>query len=331
MPTDWVNFREIKERVAIHDVMARYGIKLRRVGPDGLRGKCPLPTHSSRDSVDSFSINLSRKAWSCQSASCVAARSGRVGGNVLDLVALLERCSLRDAALRLQDWFGSASSNVNPRPERAEPDGVANSANRPLGFTLHHVDPHHVYLQGRDIRPETANSFGVGMYGGSGLLRGRIVIPIHNERGQLIAYAGRAVDHQEPKYRLPAGFRKSDTLFNLHRAAGTGERNVIVVEGFFDALKVHQVGYPSVVALMGSSLSNRQADLLTDHFDHTVLMLDGDGAGQRGTEAIFDQLKSRMPVAVLRLPEGVQPDQLTSGEISSILRSHRHEIDTRSR
>jgi DNA primase len=331
MPTDWVNFREIKERVAIHDVMARYGIRVRRVGPDGLRGKCPLPTHSSRDSVDSFSISLSRKAWSCQSASCVAARSGRVGGNVLDLVALLERCSLREAALHLQDWFGSPSPKVGQRSHRAEPDETANSANRPLGFTLHHIDRRHVYLQGRDIHPETADTFGVGMYDGSGFLHGRIVIPIHNEHGQLVAYAGRTVDHQQPKYRLPAGFRKSDALFNLHRAVGTGDRSVIVVEGFFDAFKVHQAGYPSVVALMGSSLSNRQADLLTNRFDHAVLMLDGDAAGRRGTEAILDQLKFKMPVAALRLPEGVQPDQLASGEISSILRSHRHEIDTRSR
>ncbi|HEY6271646.1 MAG TPA: toprim domain-containing protein [Terriglobales bacterium] len=331
MSTDWVDFREIKERVAIIDVVARYGVKLRRVGPDGLRGKCPLPMHSSRNSVDSFSISLSRNAWSCQSASCVAACSGRVGGNVLDLVALLERCSLREAALHLQDWFGSASPNVGQRSHRAEPGETANSANRPLSFTLHHIDRRHVYLRGRDIHPETADTFGVGMYDGSGFLHGRIVIPIHNEHGQLVAYAGRAVDHQQPKYRLPAGFRKSDALFNLHRAARTGDRSVIVVEGFFDALKVHQAGYPSVVALMGSSLSKRQAHLLTSHFDHVVLMLDADEAGQRGTETILDQLKPKMPITPLRLSKGVQPDQLASGEISSILRSHRHEIDTRSR
>jgi DNA primase len=331
MATDWVDFREIKERVAIHAVIARYGVRLRRIGPDGLRGKCPLPTHASRDSVDSFSISLSRNAWSCQSASCVAARSGRVGGNVLDLVALLERCSLRDAALHLRDWFGSVSPNVEQRPHRAEPDETANSANRPLSFTLHHIDRRHVYLQGRDIHSETADTFGVGMYDGSGFLHGRIVIPIHNEHGQPVAYAGRAVDHQQPKYRFPAGFRKSDALFNLHRAAPTGDRSVIVVEGFFDALKVHQAGYPSVVALMGSSLSNRQADFLTNRFDHAVLMLDGDAAGRRGTEAILDQLKFKMPVTAIHLLDGVQPDQLASAEITSLLRSHRHEITTQSR
>jgi DNA primase len=78
---------------------------------------------------------------------------------------------------------------------------------------------------------------------------------------------------------LPAGFRKSLVLFNLHRALATGSRNVIVVEGFFDTLAVHQAGYPAVAGLMGSTLSRYQADLLATHFDRVVLMLDGDEAG----------------------------------------------------
>src|SRR5215469_4624370 len=125
MSTDWIDFREIKERVAIEDVLSRYGVRLRPVGPDTRRGKCPLPTHSSRDSSYSFSVSLSRNAWSCHSASCMAARSGSIGGNVLDLVALMEQCSLRDAAVRLRDWFGSLSPNVEQRPHRGDPPGHA--------------------------------------------------------------------------------------------------------------------------------------------------------------------------------------------------------------
>jgi DNA primase len=58
-------------------------------------------------------------------------------------------------------------------------------------------------------------------------------------------------------YRFPAGFRKSLLLFNLHRVLATGVSTVVVVEGFFDALAVHQAGYPAVVGLMGSSLSRK--------------------------------------------------------------------------
>lgn len=327
MPTDWINFKEIKEHVPIDDVLSRYGVKLRPVGPDRRRGKCPLPTHRSPVSFDSFSISLSRNAWSCQSASCVAARSGRVGGNVLDFVALMERCSLREAASHLRDWFGSASPGIGQRVHRAEPNVTESAPNHPLGFTLHNIDHHDAYLQGRDIHPETAKLFGVGMYSGSGFLHGRIVLPIHDEEARLVAYVGRAIDHQQPKYRFPTGFRKSGVLFNLHRAIQTAERSVIVVEGFFDTFKVHQAGHPSVVALMGSSLSDRQADLLTEHFDHALLMLDGDPAGQSGTEAILEKLQTRMSITVLQLQEGVQPDQLASGEINSIVGSHLHEIE----
>jgi DNA primase len=145
------------------------------------------------------------------------------------------------------------------------------------------------------------------------------VIPIHNTSGELIAYAGRAVDGREPKYRFPAGFRKSLVLFNLHRAIATKTDTVIVVEGFFDAIAVHQAGYPAVVALMGSTLSRCQADLLTSRFDRIMLMLDGDAAGQQGTAAIRNLLAPQMPVGVVSLQEREQPDQLMARQIQRLV------------
>ena len=62
----------------------------------------------------------------------------------------------------------------------------------------------------------------------------------------------------EPKYKLPAGFHKSREPFNVHRAVATGSKTVIMVEGYFDCLHVHQAGFPAVVALMGASLSAQQ-------------------------------------------------------------------------
>src|SRR5437867_2162506 len=107
-------------------------------------------------------------------------------------------------------------------------------------------------------------------------MQGRVVIPIHNDHGEIVAYAGRAIDKTEPKYRLPSGFKKSMMLYNLHRALTVGEKRVIVVEGFMDTLKVHQAGFPCVVALMGSWLSDVQAEFLVSHFDQVLVMLDGD-------------------------------------------------------
>ena len=218
-----------------------------------------------------------------------------MGGHVIDLVAILERCGLREAGLRLQDWFSVRASH--PAPVRAP--AMASSAaepNRPLGFALQGIDTRHPYLAQRGISPATARLFGVGMYHGNGFLAGRCVIPIRDEKSQLVAYAGRAVNGEEPKYRFPAGFRKSQVLFNLDRAMQTGGRNVIVVEGFFDALKVHQAGHPAVVALMGSSFSQRQSELLLSHFASVTLMLDGDEAGRRATEIIVQLLRPKVPV-----------------------------------
>jgi len=100
------------------------------------------------------------------------------------------------------------------------------------------------------------------------------------------------------EYRFPSGFHKSQVLFNLNRARQDRGRNVIIVEGFFDAVKVYQAGHPNVVALMGSSLSDEQERLLQKHFDHAVLMLDGDEAGQRATATISNRLSGKMDVFV---------------------------------
>lgn len=327
MTTDWVDFKQIKQNVAIDRVLARYGIRLRPAGPNQLRGRCPLPTHTSKQSTDSFSVNLARGAWSCQSLSCADARGGRVGGNVLDLVAVMEGCSLREAALRLQAWFGSPALNPQQQASHPEPSTEGESpSNRPLSFVLQNVDWRHPYLATRGVSAETARAFGLGLYQGDGFLRGRLVIPIHDERNELIAYVGRAVDNEDPKYRFPAGFRKSQILYNLNRAIHTGDRTVIVVEGFFDTIKVHQAGHSAVVALMGSTLSARQAQLLASHFDHVLLMLDGDLAGQQGAATVARSLQSKVNLTEIRLAPGVQPDQLASHEINHLLRSFTHEI-----
>jgi DNA primase len=87
-------------------------------------------------------------------------------------------------------------------------------------------------------------------------------------------------------------------VFNLHRAIEFAARQggvAIVVEGFFDCLKVHQAGYGNVVALMGASLSDRQSELLHTYFRELVVMLDGDEAGRRASQL----LAARWPAAYM--------------------------------
>jgi DNA primase len=122
------------------------------------------------------------------------------------------------------------------------------------------------------------------------------------------------VNGAEPRYLFPAGFRKSQVVFNFHRALAAAAQQAgraIVVEGFFDCLKVHQAGYGNVVALMGASLSEKQAELLQTHFREVIVMLDGDEAGRRASWV----LSARWPAVYLaRVPAGRQPDQLSPGD-----------------
>jgi DNA primase len=338
----WVDFKQVKEVVSMEMVLNHYGIKLRRINEDSLRGHCPLPCHTSDKSKESFGANLSKNIWACQSISCVEARGGHKGGNVLDFAALMEgSCSIREAALKLQEWFGADTTpgkekETAPASEEKEklaaikndpqpvPVGEGNrdtAVNLPLKFKLKDISASHRYLTARGISKETANIFGVGFFQGKGSMAGRVVIPINNEKGELIAYAGRAIDEAEPKYRLPVGFRKSLVLYNLDRALKSGQEGcqTIVVEGFFDTMKVHQAGFRGVVGLMGCILSEAQENLLVENFDRIILLLDGDDAGRAATEDCLRRLARQMFVKAIMLPDGKQPDMLSPEELKGVL------------
>ena len=320
--SQWVDFRALKQSTGIEQVLASYRIQLKRVGHHQLRGRCPLPTHGSERSRQSFCVNTAKNVWACHSACCCEARQGRVGGNVFDLVAWLEGCSIRDAALRLQDRGGGwrAGIQVGEHQLASKGSSVSRSAETlpRLRFSL--GLRWHPYLEQRAVQPSTAAWFGIGYYGGSGFLRNRIVFPIHDSEGQLVAYAGRSIDGSEPRYLFPPSFRKSQVVFNLHRAVGRSTGWAIVVEGFFDCLRVHQAGYRNVVALMGVSLSEMQEQILLERFQQLVLMLDGDATGSRASQQLAARLRGKVSLSMAAVPSGWQPDQLSSEEIDRILR-----------
>jgi DNA primase len=225
---------------------------------------------------------------------------------------------VRDAALQLQQRFAveperglhQPKTKLVPKKERVNP---------PLAFCLRGVDATHPYLSQRGIERETANWFGVGFYSGPGLMEGRMVIPIHDDSGHLVAYCGRSLNGASPRYKLPSGFKKSLVLFNLHRAAARGQTTVVVVEGFFDCMKVHQAGWRNVVALMGASMSAEQERLLMERFTRIVLLLDGDAAGRSGSTAIAARLAGKCSVQDMQLSSARQPDQLDAEEIQKLL------------
>ena len=302
---EWVNFAEIKCRVGIGSVLRGYGIAwLRRSGIGQLRGRCPI--HGG-DGQDAFHVNFHRNVFHC--FACGA------GGNVLDFIAAMERCTVRQAALRLQvRWGGRAAVE----PAKSKLVTKKRGINPPLNFSLT-LDRRHPYLAQRGVDDQTADYFGVGSFVRTGLMSNRIAIPIHNADGRLVASCGRALHGDEPRYRFPSDFRKSHVVFNLHRASSTGARWIIVVEGFFDCMRVHQAGFPNVTALMGARLAPPQKALLTGRFPQVVLMLDGDETGRAAMARIAADLTSACSVTQVRLPANLQPDQMTAEQIRQVL------------
>ena len=304
---DWVNFKSIKRGVALESVLRHYHVELRRSGKDQYRGCCPI--HRG-DGPDAFHVNLARNVFHC--FSCGA------GGTVLDFVAAMEGCSLFDAAQRLRA-MDCSSTPLTLTPNGKELVTERRKVSSPLNFKLTGIDSTHPYLVARGISEKTAVEFGVGFYAGPGLMHGRLVIPIHNAEGGLIAYCGRSVNQTQPRYRVPPGFAKSEILFNMHRAGWGGGISVVVVEGFFDCMKVHQAGFRSVVGLMGSVLYEPQRHALLERFRHIALLLDGDPVGRQASTIIAKKLRPHCDVRVVLLPDGVQPDQLRAEEIGELL------------
>ena len=125
------------------------------------------------------------------------------------------------------------------------------------------------------------------------------------------------LDHPSTSSRRASASRWN--FSNLQRAVAAGGQAVIVVEGYFDCMRVHQAGFLWVVALMGSSLSAAQESGLLGHFEHIVLMLDGDAAGRAASRAIAVRLSGQCSVQVVRVPDGSQPDQLLPATIRRLL------------
>jgi DNA primase len=193
---------------------------------------------------------------------------------------------------------------------------VTERRNKPLDFKLK-LDGRHPYLAERGLSPELVETFGLG-YCRAGILQGRICIPIHDESGNLVAYAGRwaadDVPPGQPRYKVPPGFKRSSVLFNLHRIAGK-TNHIVVVEGYWSVFRLHTLGV-AAVALMGRSLSAGQEDLLVRSGAQLLtLLLDGDDPGRQATADILPRLVHRMFVRTPMVPDGEAPDSIQQREL----------------
>lgn len=151
-------------------------------------------------------------------------------------------------------------------------------------------------------------------------LSNRLIVPIYNMAGKVIAFGGRGLDERTiafGKYKNTSDtplFIKKDNLFAMNIAKQQKQQSalsgIIVVEGYMDVIAMHQAGFRCTVASMGTSLTDNQAKLLSRLTDTVYICYDGDSAGQKATVRGLDILdKAGLEVKVMSVPENLDPDE----------------------
>lgn len=144
--------------------------------------------------------------------------------------------------------------------------------------------------------------------------RNRVIVPIIDPRGNVVAFGGRVLDDSKPKYVNTSDtlvYKKSLGVFGLNFAKNSKEKSLILVEGYMDAISLHQAGFDNAIACLGTALTSEMAHLLSRYTDQIILSYDADEAGQKATQRAIGIFSSiGMKLKVLQLSGGKDPDEI---------------------
>ena len=145
------------------------------------------------------------------------------------------------------------------------------------------------------------------------IFRHRVMVPIIDVRGNIIAFGGRVLDDSKPKYiNSPETmvYHKSRTLFALNIAKKSTSKRFILCEGYMDVISMHEAGFDTAVCACGTALTPEQVKLLSEYAEEVVLSYDSDEAGQKATERSLGLFaNSPVKVSVLKIPGAKDPDE----------------------
>lgn len=316
-------------------------VALKRTGSD-YRGACPFHGGTNRN----FAVIPKKGRYYC----FVCHESGDVFSWFMKRHGMSYPDAVREVARRTGIVIPERAERAGPDPNEPL-YGAAAAAHdwftRQL-LELPEAKNAREYLENRDIPLETAGMLGLGfappgklflaamaqlgiepsvlLRAGlaaeredgevSARFRGRLLFPIHDLRGRIVGFGGRLLGPGEPKYlNSPETeiFHKGKQLYNLHQAKGPirKEESVILVEGYFDVLRLVLAGVEHVVAPLGTALTPEQAALLRRFTPAATLLYDSDQAGLRATFRSGDELlRQSLRVRVATLPPGEDPDTL---------------------
>jgi len=346
MPGNSNDFSElVKENIDIVDVISEY-VNLQRAGKN-FKGLCPF----HQEKTPSFTVNPDNQFYYC--FGCNA--GGDVFNFLMEIENITFYESLKILAQRAGlELPGRSKFNkkVNKKRERFFQlyklsarfyhylllnEDVGEKAVKYLkgrGFTETDMEDFNLgfapnkwsslykFLTNRDYDTEELIEAGLVLKSKSGScydrFRARIMFPITNVRGEVIAFGGRIIpdyDGDGPKYLNSPDtiiYKKGSTLYGLNRARKKfrEEDSAIIMEGYTDVLSAHKEGLTNTIASLGTALTPRQAKLLRRYVSTVYISYDGDAAGSRATMRGLDILKnSGLNVKVIELPDNMDPDE----------------------
>lgn len=338
---------ELKAKSDIVDVVSRY-VPLEQRGPN-FWGRCPFH-HEKTPSFCVNSVDQFYYCFGCHKAGDVISFVQEIESiDFHDAVKFLaDKVGMEMPAVSVSDEKIKEQMSHKKRILSLLKDAARFYAkNLRTGSASNHID----YIYKRGISEDTLNKFGIGASldyhglvnelknkgytykemvdsGAVGVkntnyydaLAGRLIIPVIDQLGNVIAFCGRIIDNRKDvgKYvntRETLVFTKGKTLFNLNNLKKlkneVGIKNVIIVEGHMDVISLVEAGFENVVASMGTALTKDQARIIKRFTNDVYISYDGDFAGQkaaiRGLEILRDE---GLDVKVISLPDGMDPDDV---------------------
>ena len=333
---------EIKNSVDIVDVISQY-VSLTPKGKNYF-GVCPF--HD--DNNPSMSVSREKNIYKC--FSCGAT------GSVFKFVMDYEKISFKEAVKKIAD-MANIAIDVGYIKKKTVNSNLTNIYDLSLKFYTNNINTKGAkeakeYLKQRHIDDDIIKEFQIGLslnnhkqlsnilrkkfqindiektgliqktdYDYLDLYNNRIMFPLYNLDGQVVAYSGRKYHKQDlenkemPKYintKETEIFKKGELLYNYHKAKTIARQKnqIIVMEGFMDVIRAHTIGFKNVVATMGTATTKKQADLIKKMAKEVILCFDGDAAGSKATISCADELIALgITPNVIRLENNLDPDE----------------------
>ncbi|MEE0858258.1 MAG: DNA primase [Acutalibacteraceae bacterium] len=330
--------QELRDRNEITSVVSSY-VNLKKAGRL-YSGRCPF--HNEK--TPSFYIYPDTQSFYCFGCG--------TGGEVITFIRKIENLDYIEAVKLLAQRAGMEMPQDSYDDSYAKLKRRIYEINRETARFFHNslISPAGIealtYLRGRGLTDKTIKRFGLGYapqqifdlinhlrdlgFNDNELIQAnvaiksrngytisrfidRVMFPIIDLRGNVVAFGGRIMSDKKPKYLNTSDtpvFTKSNQLFAMNMAKNINTRQLILAEGYMDVIALHQAGFENTVATLGTALTSQQADLMRRYADEVVICYDSDEAGRKASDRAISLLRNAgVKIRVVTIPNAKDPDE----------------------